>query len=174
MPLPRTLGRTLARAGAVRALARPLTSCGLNYATDPIYTPAAGANQRDATVDVLGAVIVSSEPNSGTVIASFVNGSSQKDDSVESIIGSDDNQGVTAPDFQTIKVAANSLVNLATEGGVKVTGTFSVGDYVPMTIAFGDGTQVSIDVPVVPNCEEWAGLDGSGGDCGDYGPPSAE
>ena len=168
------LRRTLALAGAVLALALPLSSCGFDYATDRIYTPANGANDRDATVDVLGAVIVAAQPNSGTFIATFVNGSSSKENSVESVMGSDQNQQVTAPDFKTIKLAPNSLVNLATDGGPKVTGTFDIGSYVPMTIMFGDGTQVSLNVPVVPNCEEWAGLDGTGGDCQDVGTPSEE
>ena len=174
MPLRRILGRKLALAGAVLALALPLSSCGFDYATDRIYTPANGANQRDATVDVLGAVIVAAQPNSGTFIATFVNGSGTKENSVESVMGSDQNQQVTTPDFKTIKLAPNSLVNLATDGGPKVTGTFEIGSYVPMTIMFGDGTQVSVDVPVVPNCEEWAGLDGTGGDCQDVGTPSEE
>jgi hypothetical protein len=168
------LRRSLALAGAVLALALPLSSCGFNYATDRIYTPAHGANQRDASVDVLGAVIVAAEPNSGTFIATFTNDSSTQANSVDSIIGSDDNQGVTAPDFKSVKLDPNQLVNLATDGGPKVTGTFDIGSYVPMTIMFGDGTQVSLDVPVVPNCEEWAGLDGSGGDCQDVGSPGQE
>ena len=44
--------------------------------------------------------------------------------------------------YKTIKLDPNSLVNLATDGGPKVTGTFDIGSYVPMTIMFGDGTQV--------------------------------
>ncbi len=168
------LRRTLALAGAVLALALPLSSCGFDYATDRIYTPANGANDRDATVDVLGAVIVAAQPNSGTFIATFVNDSSTKSNSVESILGNDQNQGVTSPQFQTVRLDPNQLVNLATDGGPKVTGTFDIGSYVPMTIMFGDGTQVSINVPVVPNCEEWAGLDGTGGDCQDVGTPEQE
>src|SRR6476660_93360 len=103
MPLRRKLGRSLALAGAVLALALPLSSCGFNYATDRIYTPANGANQRDASVDVLGAVIVAAEHNSGTFIATFTNDSSTKANSVESILGNDQNQGVTAPKFTSIK-----------------------------------------------------------------------
>ena len=174
MPLPRILGRPSVLAGAVLALALSLSSCGFNYATDRIYTPANGANQRDASVDVLGAVIVAAQPASGTFIATFVNDSSTKPNSVESILGDDSNQGVTSPGFTTVKLDPNALVNLATKGGPKVTGTFDIGSYVPMTISFGDGTQVKVNVPVVPNCEEWAGLDGSGGDCQDVGTPEQE
>ena len=49
--------RKLALATSAVALALPLTSCGFDYATDRPYTPAAGANERDARVDVLGAAI---------------------------------------------------------------------------------------------------------------------
>jgi hypothetical protein len=174
MLLSRILGRPSALAGVVLAVALSLSSCGFDYATDRIYTPAQGANQRDASVDVLGAVIVAAQPDSGTFIATFVNGSSSEAASVESIIGNDQDQGVTAPDFKTLKLDPNALVNLATDGGPKVTGTFDIGNFVPMTIMFGDGTQVSIDVPVVPNCEEWSGLDGTGGDCRDVGTPADE
>ena len=114
------------------------------------------------------------QPDSGTFIATFVNDSSTKANSVESIMGSDEGQGVTAPKFKTVRLDPNGMVNLATDGGPKVTGTFDIGSYVPMTITFGDGTEVSVDVPVVPNCEEWAGLDGTGGDCQDVGTPSQE
>ena len=123
---------------------------------------------------MLGAVIVAAQPDSGTFIATFVNDSSTKPNSVESILGDDSNQGVTSPGFTTVKLDPNALVNLATKGGPKVTGTFDIGSYVPMTISFGDGTQVKVNVPVVPNCEEWAGLDGSGGDCQDVGTPEQE
>src|SRR4029453_3813831 len=62
----------LALSGAVLAVPA-LTSCGFNYATDRPYTPAAGVNNQDGTVDVLGAVIVSGQDDSGTFIPSFSN-----------------------------------------------------------------------------------------------------
>ena len=62
----------LALTGAMLAVPA-LTSCGFNKATDRVYTPAAGVNDQDAMVDVLGAVIVSGQDGSGTFIASFAN-----------------------------------------------------------------------------------------------------
>jgi hypothetical protein len=154
------LRRTLALATCVLAVCAPaLTSCGFDYATDRIYTPAAGVNNRDSTVDVLGAVIVSSEDNSGTFIASFANNSPTEPATVESLEGVDQAQ-LSADDFSTIEVPAGGLVNLAEEEGVPVSGEFSAGEFVPVTIEFGSGDPIEMDVPVVTNCGDFEGLDG--------------
>ena len=68
----RMSARVLAAAGAL-ALATALSSCGFDYATDRVYTPGAGPNDRDGQVDVLGAVVVSGQDGSGTLVASFAN-----------------------------------------------------------------------------------------------------
>ena len=73
------LRRSLALATGALVLAVPaLTSCGFDYATDRIYTQAAGVNDRDATVDVLGAVVVSAEEGSGIFVASFSNNNNEE------------------------------------------------------------------------------------------------
>ena len=69
----RRSARLLAAAGALLLAAPVLSSCGFNYATDRPYTPAAGTNDQDGDVDVLGAVVVSAEDGSGTLIATFSN-----------------------------------------------------------------------------------------------------
>jgi hypothetical protein len=51
-------------------LALPLlASCGFDKATDQVYTPGAGTDDRSGDVDVLSAVIVSAQPGPGTFIA---------------------------------------------------------------------------------------------------------
>ena len=45
------LRRSLVAAASALALASTLSSCGFDYATDRVYTPAAGPIDRDATVD---------------------------------------------------------------------------------------------------------------------------
>jgi hypothetical protein len=160
-----SLRRTLALATCVLAVGAPvLTSCGFDYATDRIYTPAAGVNNRDASVDVLGAVIVSAEDGSGTFIASFANNSIEEPASVETLEGVDQSQ-LTASDFSPIEVPAGGLVNLADEGGLEVTGDIAAGEFVPVALQFGSGDRVQLDVPVVTNCGYFEGLDG---------PPSTE
>src|ERR1700760_4438225 len=91
--------RVLAAAGAL-ALATVLSSCGFDYATDRVYTPGAGVNDRDADVDVLAAVVVSAQEGSGTFIASFANNDQDNPATVTSIAGADDDTDVKVPDFQ--------------------------------------------------------------------------
>jgi hypothetical protein len=154
------LRRTLALATCVLAVCTPvLTSCGFDYATDRIYTPATGVNNREASVDVLGAVIVSAQEGSGTFVASFANNSTEESVTVESLEGVDQ-EPLTADGFSTVDVPAGGLVNLADEEGVPVNGEFAAGDFVPVTIEFGNGERVELDVPVVTNCGYYEGLDG--------------
>src|ERR1700754_848429 len=130
------LRRTLALAICVLAVCAPaLTSCGFDYATDRIYTPATGVNNRDASVDVLGAVIVSAQDNSGTFIASFSNNNSLETATVETLEGVDQAQ-VTADEFAPIPVPPGALVNLADGEGIPVQGDFAAGEFVPVTLKF--------------------------------------
>ena len=154
------LRRTLALATCVLAVCAPvLTSCGLDYASDRIYTPSTGVNNREASVDVLGAVIVSAEEGSGTFIASFANNSTDEAATVEALEGVDQSQ-LTADDFSPIEVPPGALVNLADEDGIPVTGEVAAGEFVPVALQFGDGERVQLDVPVVTNCGYYEGLDG--------------
>lgn len=156
MPLRRTLGL----ATCVLAVCAPvLTSCGFDYATDRIYTPATGVNDREASVDVLGAVIVSAEDGSGTFIASFANNSTEDATTVDALEGVDQSQ-LTADNFSPVEVPAGGLVNLADEDGIKVTGEVAAGEFVPVALQFGSGERVQLDVPVVTNCGYYEGLDG--------------
>lgn len=149
--------------GAVLLATPALTSCGgFTYATDREYTPAVGANNRDASVDVLGAVIVSGQENSGTFIASFANNSQQDEASFESVAGAEGNT-LQPGAFSPVTIPAGGLVNLAIEGGVPVSGEFVAGNFVPITIELGSGERVTMDVPVVEDAGDFEGLDTSGG-----------
>lgn len=153
----RTSARLLSTVGAL-TLAATLTSCGFDYATDRVYTPSAGINDRDASVDVLNAVIVSDHEGEGAFIASFANNSNAADAevSVEALAGSGDST-LTA-DVTPVEVGPGQLVNLATEGGIPVTGDFGPGDAVTVTIEFDNGESTEMSVPVVPPCNEFEGL----------------
>ena len=160
------LRRVSALAIGLLLLAGPLSACGFDNATDRINTITNGTNNRDASVDVLGAVIVSAQDGSGTFIASFVNNDVDKSNTVDDIIGTDQEQQVTAKGFKPITVDKNSLVNLATSSTpVKLTGQFTVGDYVPLRISFGSGESVEVKVQVVTNCGYYEGLDGTSSNC---------
>jgi hypothetical protein len=155
------LRRSTALALGALLLATPaLTACGFNYATDRDYTPAAGVNNRDAKVDVLGAVIVSKQDGSGTFIASLSNNDQEHEATVDSLAGAEGNT-IQVGDFSAITIPPGGLVNLADKGGVPVSGDFKAGEFVPVTLTFGDGEEVVMKVPVVLDDGIYDGLDTS-------------
>ena len=158
------LRRSLALLTGALLLTGPLAGCGFDPATNQINDIAPGADARDASVDVLGAVIVSAEDGSGTFIASFVNNSLEEEATVSGLMA---DEGVDVQvDFSPIEVPPNELVNLAQDDqGIAVEGDFGAGDQLPMVMELGDGELVELSVPVMPNCDEYAGVDGPGGDC---------
>ena len=168
--LPR---RKLAIAIGALVLAVPgLSACGFNYATDREYTPGNGTNNMDGTVDVLNAVIVSSEDGSGTFVASLSNNSVDEPISFEALsFGSNSTIGV-AP-FDPVEVPAQSFVNLGDGQGIKVSGDIVQGDFIELSLAFSNGETADMDVPVVAADWEYTGLDNGTGVPAPAGTPSA-
>lgn len=136
-----------------------LSSCGFDYATNEPYTPAAGTLSQEASVDVLSAVIVAKQDNAGTLVASLAN-NTQEEATLERVSGADGTplQG----EFEPVTIPPDGLVNLAVEGQVKVTGTFSAGDMLDTILTFGDGSEVNMRIPVYTACGYYEGLDTSG------------
>lgn len=153
--------RLLVSAATVVALAAPLSSCGFDYATDRVYTPGSGANNREGAVDVLSAVVVSAAEGSGTFVASLSNNSSDAEETFTAVGGQD--ATVTAAEFEPITIPAGGLVNLAEPAAdIVLTGEFTAGDVVPLTVDFGNGERVSLNVPVVSDdTGYWEGMDAS-------------
>jgi hypothetical protein len=156
--------RSWALAAGALLLAAPLASCGFDNATDRVYTPAAGTNDREATVDVLNAVIVSADEGSGTFLATFVNNDQTEDGVVEALTPDDDTAQF---DFSPITIEPGGAVYLGAEGeeGVPVEGDIAAGGVVPLTVELSGGQVLRMTVPIVPNCHEFEGLDGTGGEC---------
>jgi hypothetical protein len=124
-----------------------LGACGFGYQTDQVYQPGVGVNNRDGTVDVLGAVVVSSLNGEGTFVASLVNKSDTQEDALVSMTGDGLEVSITAP----VKVPAGSLVNLADTGAVSVTGdTVQPGKFARLKLTFQSGQTTEINAPVVP------------------------
>lgn len=165
-----TTRRSWALAAGALLLAAPLASCGFDNATDRVYTPAAGTNDRDASVDILNAVIVSAEEGSGTFIATFVNNDQGEAATIEALtsvengVGNDPDTVTEFPGFSSIDVPARGLVNLASDElePIEVTGDFKAGDVVSVTVEISGGQPVQINPPVVPPCWEFEGIDGTG------------
>ena len=158
--------RSLATAAAVVALAVPLTSCGFSYATERDYTPAGGANNREGVVDLLSAVVVSGAEGSGTFVASLSNNDGVDEQSLTAISAGDpgaDGTIVEAADFEPVAVPPSGLVNLAEPpADIVLTGDFAAGDFVALSVDFGNGERISLNVPVVPDdFGYWEGMDAS-------------
>jgi hypothetical protein len=151
------LRRTFASGAAGLAATAALTACGFNYPTDRPYEVNSAANYRDGTVEILDAVVVSKEPNVGTLVATFVNNSTTDTVSLQGVSGDNTAIGqVTAP---PLSLAPNTLKSLATEGGIPVNGTFAPGQFVNLSFEFDDGEAASMSVPVVDDDGQWEGLD---------------
>jgi hypothetical protein len=157
MQLRRTPRSLAASATAVLALAVPLSSCGFDYATDREYTVTASTSNRDGVVDVLGAVVVSAEPGSGTFIASLSNNDTEEPQTLTGVSG----EGITAADFEPVEIAPGGLVNLADPPvGIVLTGDFEAGDFVELTFDFESGQRTTFELPVVlDDFGYWEGLD---------------
>ncbi|HET8664491.1 MAG TPA: hypothetical protein VFM08_09275 [Nocardioides sp.] len=153
------LRRTLALGAAGLVATAALSSCGFDYPTDRINNITAGVDYRDGSVDILNAAVVAKQPNSGTLIATFVNNSDSKTIALQSVTG--DNTAISHADATTFSLAPGTLRNLATEGGIPVSGTFALGQFVNVVFTFDDGETVNLSVPVVADTEQWTGLDTS-------------
>ena len=151
-------GRALACAGLLAAAT--LSGCGFNYATDRVYTPGNGANyNEDESVTVLHAAVVSTEPGSGTFIATLTNKDTQEPVVFDSLTGGGEGE-VADAEVTPVEIAPGGFVSLADEGGVPVTGDFSAGGFVDVVVGFDRGYQIALEVPVVANEGYFAGLDG--------------
>ena len=149
--------RTLALGAAGLAATAALSACGFNYPTDKINNPTAGVDYRDGTVDILNAVVVAQAANSGTFVATFVNGSPDQPVTLQSASG--DNTAISHVSATPFTLQPNALRNLAATSGIPVSGTFALGQFVNLTFQFDDGETANLDVPVVADAGQWAGLD---------------
>ncbi len=151
------LRRTLATGAAALAVTAALAACGFSYPTDRVNNITAGANYRDGTVNVLNALVVSHNGGTGTFIATFVNNSQTKTVSLTGMTG--DGTAVTQVSVSPLQIQPQSLVNLADGGGIAVQGSFTLGQFVALTMTFDDGETVAMKVPVVEDSGVYAGLD---------------
>ncbi len=157
----------------VLVLALPLlSSCGFNKATDRVFTPGEGINNRDGVVDVLSAVVVSAQAGSGTFLASLSNNSSTDENSLEGLAGAGEWQDLTVDEVDPVDLTARGFANLAEEGGIHLSGNFQPGDVVRLTLTFSSGDSVTMNVPVIFACDEYTGLDTSGGEASSGSQPT--
>ncbi len=140
-------------AAATVLLAAPvLSSCGVSFGaqTDQVYNPSVGVDDRDGTVDVLNALIVSGTDGSGTVVASLVDNDQVHADALKGVAGAGQDSSLTATIAGETTIPAGGLLNLATQSNVSATGKRIVpGNFVRITFSFDRAAAVTLDVPVV-------------------------
>jgi len=141
-------------------LGAALTSCGFDYPTDRVNTIAAGVNNRDADVDVLGARVLAASDGHGRLIGTFVYNDIDADTpaSLTSVEGEAAPVGGQLPQ---IEVGPNESLNLASDAAepILLEGEFAAGDFVSLTYAFSTNEVVTLEVPVVKACGQYADIE---------------
>ncbi len=90
---------------AVVLLVPGLSAC--TYQTDQVYQAGVGVNDRDGTVDVLGAVVVASDDGRGTFVTSLVNNDLEEPQTLT---------GVTTADSGDAQVQLTAPIEIARGG----------------------------------------------------------
>ncbi|MBD8868369.1 hypothetical protein [Nocardioides donggukensis] len=150
-------------------LATPLLAACGSFATDQVYTPGVGTNDRDSSVDVLGAVIVATEDGEGTFVTTLVNNETAEFVDGEFTDAGDRLLSVSAPGGgltleleRPVPIDSAGLAKLADGDGIPVEGEAVVlGSFVELELTFANADPVRIEVPVVPNNGAFAGQDGT-------------
>ena len=150
------LRRPLALGAAGLAAMAALSACGFDYPTDRINNITAGVDYRDGTVDILNAAVVAKQANSGTFVATFVNGSPTKAISLQSASG--DNTAITHVDATPFTLQPSTLLNLAGDRRHPgAAGRSPSGSSCTISFQFDDGETANLSVPVVADDGQWAG-----------------
>jgi hypothetical protein len=153
-------------AAAVLLAVPALSSCGVNFdaQTDQYYTPSDGENNREGTVRVLDAVIVSDSPGTGRLIAALDNGATE-DDTLTGVRGLEVDQSV---DFSfaggDTTIPADGVLQLADDGAavVVVSGDpeqVAAGGYVRLAFMFQNGEEAALNVPVLAPDDTYADIE---------------
>jgi hypothetical protein len=137
-----------------------LTACGFDDQTNQQYQPAAGANYRSSTINVLNTLLVANDNKSATLSASIVNntGSDQALTSV-TIDSLDGNKSLPVRSTKILlplpKGSAATLGQASDAGGFVVTQGANPGYYVKVTLNFTDAAPVTIEAPVVARTPDY-------------------
>jgi hypothetical protein len=127
--------------------------------TGQVYQPSVGVNNREGTVDVLGAVVVSSTDGQGTFVVSLVNGDVEEPDTLTGVAAAEEGEAevqLAAP----IEIRPDSLVNLADAGAISVVGEgIEAGAFTRLVLTFESGQETEVDVPIVERAEEFSDIE---------------
>jgi len=143
-----TLRRRAAAAAFLLALAPVITACGFNAQTDVPYQSAIGTQSRTGQVWILNAVVVSATDGKGTFAGTLVNQSDTENATLQSV--------TAAKGAVSVDVPAGGLVNLATDGAVRLRDPdITPGGHISLSFQFSNGQVTTLDVPVFPNTGDY-------------------
>lgn len=157
---PRRLRRALTTAAASLS-ALPLAACTF-AGTDYVYTPAQGVNDRDGTVDVLNALIVSSAEGEGRLVVGLANNDREQGDELTGVSGAREDSAVqvqleggetTIEPGGFLQTADPDAANITVSGEDVKPGTF-----VRLSMQFAQAEPVEVNVPVVEPGTDFAGV----------------
>ena len=98
-------------AGGLLLAVPALASCGFDYPTERVNTIGAGVTDREADVDVTGALIVAGQSDSGTLIGALSNNVDADVALIE--IAGGEKGAIVADEFEPVELGPNAHVNLA-------------------------------------------------------------
>ena len=145
--------KTAIAAVTLATLGATMTGCGFHYPTDRVNQISAGANDRSADVDALGIRIVSGSEGTGRLIGALANNTSDAA-TLDSVAG----DGLTA-EFDAVEVDGRGGVSLSSADGpmIAVSGeSLLPGKVVDLAMTFSTGESITLAVPVVKPCYEYA------------------
>jgi hypothetical protein len=155
-PRPRRSRLTMIVAGALLPSAL-LAGCGMEYQTDRINTIGSGTNDREGSVDILGAVVIAGQDDLGVFAATLVNNDLSEPAALDGVqqteqVGPLDSDSTAS----AVEVPAGGRTSLFNEDAIAVTGDFIAGDFVDVTLQFDTGQVSTVEVPVVVPCRQYA------------------
>jgi hypothetical protein len=139
-------------AATVLVAAPVLSSCGASFGaqTDQVYNPSRGVDDRDGSVDVLNALVVTGSDGSGTLVATLVNNDQVNDDALAGVAGAGADSDLTGKVAGETTIPKAGLLNLATQSDVTLRGKRIVpGNFVKITFSFDRAASATLDLPVV-------------------------
>ncbi|CAN5267765.1 hypothetical protein BH09ACT12_BH09ACT12_36230 [soil metagenome] len=152
--LPR---RSTAIAAGVLLLAGALSSCGFDTATNRINTISSGINDQDGQVDILGAAIISGASDSGLFVATLSNSGATDGTVNDTTVTLVDLAGDVTPidDLTPVPIEPSASDSLYQDGGIAVSGSFELGDFVNVQLTFDNGQTSTLEVAVMRPCYEY-------------------
>jgi copper(I)-binding protein len=149
--------RTAALATALLLSVPTLAACAA-AATNEVYTPTKGVNNRDGQVDVLHALVVSDGKDGGRLVAGLVNSDQSQEDTLTGVSADGGTAQVKLGDGETT-IPAGGLLQLANDDAAQVlVSGVKAGGYVRVTFQFADADPATLNVPVVQPGPDFEGV----------------